>query len=114
MKHTVWTITRDHNADEDAPMGSFANAETLCGPRDAAKHFAHDWNNGSAGSAMLHTMIATHLQAKEFQIYDDDGELYYEGRILIGDEPGAEFIPLDNFATPNAGATEIRIDGKKI
>ena len=43
-----------------------------------------------------------------FSMYDDDGECYYEG-MIYGDYDG--FEPLDGFGTPNAGCTEIRIDG---
>lgn len=41
-----------------------------------------------------------------FRMYDDDGELYYEGN-LYGDFNCLE--PLDDFGTPNAGATEIKV-----
>lgn len=44
-------------------------------------------------------------RGEPFKIYDDDGEHYYSGRI-VGDYDG--FEPLDDFAQPNAGATEIR------
>lgn len=45
-----------------------------------------------------------------FRMYDDDGELYYSGRILIADDADGEtaFAPLDDFGTPDAGCTEIR------
>jgi hypothetical protein len=46
-----------------------------------------------------------------FRIYDDDRELYYTGiRTGQGDPDGSEdgFEPLDDYGTPNAGATEIR------
>lgn len=52
----------------------------------------------------------------EFRIYDDDGELYYTGR-LVTDPPADDpwelednvlFAPLDDYGTPGAGATEIR------
>lgn len=50
-----------------------------------------------------------------FRIYDDDGELYYTGR-LYTDDPDSEdiFKPLDNFGEPNAGCTRIDllINGK--
>jgi hypothetical protein len=49
-----------------------------------------------------------------FRMYDDDGELYYAGRIIFadwayGDDlPEEAFGPLNDFGAPNAGATEIR------
>ena len=113
MKRTCWTITKDLLADPDSRLQTNSNAVTICGPRDAAKIFAHDWNNGSAGSAMLASMIATNLQAREFRMYDNDNELMYEGRILLGDENEAELIPLEDFGTPNAGATRIDIKNPK-
>ena len=39
-----------------------------------------------------------------FKMYDDDGELYYSG--YSNDD--SSFNPLDDYGTPNAGATEIR------
>ena len=42
----------------------------------------------------------------EFRMYDDDGVLYYSGKIW-GDFDG--FEPLDDFGEPNAGCTEIRL-----
>ena len=46
-----------------------------------------------------------------FHLYDDDGELYYVGRI-VGDFEG--FEPLDDFGTPNAGCTKMKLGGKWI
>jgi hypothetical protein len=46
-----------------------------------------------------------------FRIYDGDGELYYTGlRTGDADPYGSEdgFEPLEDYGTPNAGATEIR------
>lgn len=43
---------------------------------------------------------------KGFRMYDADGVLYYEG-FICGDFCG--FEPLDDFGTPNAGATDIRM-----
>lgn len=44
-------------------------------------------------------------QGTVFQMFDDDGEHYYLGRI-IGDYDG--FEPLDDFGMPNAGCTIIK------
>jgi len=43
-----------------------------------------------------------------FAMYDDDHEFYYEG-MIYGDYNG--FEPLDDFGRPNAGATQIMING---
>ena len=57
----------------------------LTGPRNSSRHTA----NGTA-----------------FQMFDGDGELYYAGTIW-GDFEG--FEPLDDFGTPSAGCTEIKL-----
>lgn len=44
-----------------------------------------------------------------FSLWDDDGICYYEG-MLYGDYDG--FEPLDDFGTPFAGCTAIKIDGE--
>jgi hypothetical protein len=41
-------------------------------------------------------------------MYDDDGELYYEGYSLAG----SDFGPLWDFGMPNAGCTGIKYKGK--
>jgi len=46
-----------------------------------------------------------------FVIKDDDGETYYEGDIY-GEYSG--FEPLDDFGTPNAGASAIFYGGKQL
>ncbi|HEY9550589.1 MAG TPA: hypothetical protein VIR45_13920 [Kiloniellaceae bacterium] len=87
-----WIIDKDHIADGEAEPGTLLNAVGLVGPRD----IAHE--------------IETRLKAGEgepFRLYDDDGELYYEGRI-IGDHTGWDgFTPLDDFGRPNAGCSDI-------
>ena len=42
-----------------------------------------------------------------FRLYDDDGELYYEGRFLMTDDHTG-FEPLD-WAMGNDGCTEIKL-----
>lgn len=44
---------------------------------------------------------------KAFRLYDDDGELYYEGRFLMHPDHHTGFEPLD-WAMPNVGCTEIK------
>ena len=43
-----------------------------------------------------------------FELYDDDDNLYYKGR-LIGDFEG--FEPCDDYGMPNAGAVHTKLDG---
>jgi len=42
-----------------------------------------------------------------FRLFDDDGELYYEGLFLGDRESELAFRPLDDFGAPNAGCTRI-------
>jgi len=46
-----------------------------------------------------------------FRIYDDDGELYFEGKSDDNESEDA-FSPLDEYAMPNYGATEIHYKNK--
>lgn len=65
---------------------------------------------GMIGPGDITETHETALEAGEgdvFRLYDDDDELYYEGRI-VGDYDGTE--PLVDFGTPNAGATKITIN----
>jgi len=41
-----------------------------------------------------------------FRMTDDDGEVYYVGRIILDDNTSG-FEPLDDFGMPNAGCTSI-------
>lgn len=86
----AWIITKDHLAD-----GSTITDEA-----------------GTTGPRRATADLLARLQAgegQEFRMYDDDGELYYEGRYL-GDDSEDMFGPLDDFGMPNAGA--VRIDYK--
>ncbi len=83
----AWVIDKDHIADADARPGTCRNAVGLMGPRG----YKGD------GSELTH----------RFRILDDDGEVYYEGRCDTCDDDNA-LEPLDNFGTPNAGATTIQ------
>lgn len=82
-----WTIAKDHITDPE-----------------------HDTNDtgthGPSGATLSAEQIASHPQAKEFRMYDDDGELYYSG-FYVGPDDEALFAPLDDFGTPNAGCTSI-------
>lgn len=78
----AWIITVDY-LDPEAP-----NDEGTAGPRDASEDLLDRLRKG---------------EGYTFRIRDDDGELYYEGRCSEIDH----FGPLDDFGTPNAGATEI-------
>lgn len=69
-------------------------------------------DDGTMGPRTISDETVKRLQAgegKKFRMYDDDDELYYEGRVL-GDD---EFSPLDHFGMPNAGCTRIDIHNGK-
>ena len=89
-----WTITQDFIADPNAPKPSNANSVGIVGPRN---------------TKLTAEQITSHPQAQRFRMRDDDGELYYEGVMVALPEDGdeAEFRPLSDFGTPNAGATSI-------
>jgi hypothetical protein len=86
-----WTITVDHSADHSKPEGTNDNAKGIVGPRR---------------TTMTHQEIVNHPKKEYFKMYDGDGSLYYEGYI-VQDETTDGFEPLDQFGTPNAGATDI-------
>jgi hypothetical protein len=102
-----WIIDKDHIADPQEEEGTYLNAVGLIGPRDISDD---DEAALKAGAGV------------KFRLYDDDGELYYEGRSI---DPGPEysapahrpieweFEPLDDFGRPNAGAVDVRhlVDG---
>ena len=83
-----WIITTDHLGDgEDGIMG----------PRDITPAHADALRRG---------------EGLTFRLLDDDGELYYTGRIVgLGDKADdlteEAFAPLEDFGTPNAGAVRI-------
>lgn len=96
-----WTITKDFIADANAPKPSNQNAVGMVGPRNAT---------------LTAEKIIDHPQGRKFRMKDDDGEMYYEGTMVIVPEDGdeGEFRPLSDFGGPNAGATSIeyqRADG---
>jgi len=78
-----WVIDVDHMADESRKLPCNGNAKGMVGPRS----YRGD------GSEL----------EERFRMYDDDGNLYYEGRSM---EVG--FEPLDDFGSPNAGCTGIK------
>lgn len=92
---TAFIITRDHISEK------FGNQSRvgLTGPRAASDR---DMERLKAGEGIA------------FKLYDDDGELYYEGRRLeesdcdelYDAEP--ELAPLDCFGLPDSGCTEQR------
>jgi hypothetical protein len=87
-----WVITTDHIKDETEPEGSYLNAKGLMGPSTYE-------GDGNADDLPI-----------PFRLYDDDGELYYTGRMneQAMDAFGSGEDPLYGFGMGNAGATELR------
>lgn len=94
---TSWTITKDHVAFPDATPGTNANAVGVWGPSNAS---------------LKADEILSHTDKVPFTMYDDDGNLYYEGYMVVGTDELAEHRPLEDFGRPNAGATKIHVNGK--
>lgn len=94
-----WIITKDLTGVFDSGHGDGPSVGTT-GP--------HGCNEGR--SVLLRGVAsgATPFPASahRFKIYADDGEHYYSG-VIVGSYTGLE--PLDDFGTPNAGATSIKI-----
>lgn len=95
----AWIIDVDHSPDPNYPEGSYCNAKGVCGPSTAPDN--------------LLDILRNTQQGRRFKIFDDDGELYYEGRIIVDVPDGYDlqdehFGPLWDFGTPNAGATDIQ------
>jgi len=90
-----WIIDTDHMPDKDAPEGTNLNAKGVTGPHNISPSIESRLTAG---------------EGRTFKMKDDDGELYYTGRIITpkDEEQGEmDFAPLDDFGKPNAGATEI-------
>lgn len=100
MSHYAWIIDKDYLAEPNAEPGSLAyNAATVTGPSDAPEE-------------LIDLLKRSEKRGKPFRMYDDDGELYYRGRVIAQDghelDERTEFGPLDDFGRGNAGCTDIR------
>jgi hypothetical protein len=97
----MFVITKDH-------IGDFP-AVGVVGPRSALN--AVECSREDLKSDVAEKTIKA--KGQRFKMYDDDGELYYEGYFLSHSEESDEFEPLTCFGAPNAGATEIRYKNPK-
>jgi hypothetical protein len=64
-----------------------------------------------APAAMLHQLETDPDAGDKFRMLDDDGEIYYLGRILGGGADAnddAAFGPLTDFGMPDSGCTDIQ------
>lgn len=82
----AWIIT--HSYIEDATWGVKTPVKVV-GPR-------------TASDADVARLVAG--EGIRFKLYDDDDELYYEGRELND----ISFAPLDDYGMPNAGAAHLK------
>ena len=96
----AWIITKDHLHEEYNELISDEAGTT--GPSEAPVDLTN---------ALGDPMSDIYRTAYEFRMWDDDGELYYTGRLAtLADEPDdeAQMAPLDDFGGPNAGAVVIK------
>lgn len=97
----AWIIDKDHLFEDDDPPEN--NEAGVTGPSNAPDE------------------LLTRLTAGEgraFRMFDDDGELYYSGRVIVRGRDGTawrdvdggeeDFGPLRDFGTPNAGCSHIK------
>lgn len=111
-----WLITKDHLAEceghtsTDGPIGNVAHCDGTCTKGDAGIHGPSDIEAG----------LLARLKAGEgdtFRLYDDDGELYYTGRLVVDgayttyEDQEACFAPLDDWGMAWAGCTSVRWPG---
>jgi hypothetical protein len=101
---------------EEQNMSDFTSRSVL--KREAAQTSTYHWMIDKAYGACGNQTLPVHgphdcdadeafgPQAERFLLLDDDGEIYYGGIIQGTDYEG--FEPLDDYGTPNAGATEIQ------
>lgn len=84
----AWTITVDNLNKEDEGTTGVG----VVGPGEAE---------------LTHDEVKVHPDRQAFMIFDDDGIHYYSGFMVHGGDSDG-FEPLDDYGTPNDGATEIR------
>lgn len=85
-----WVVDIDHLAErpDDSRVGTI-------GPRGIPAVYQKHFETAARPLAVRH-----------WRTKDSDGELYYEGR-YIGPDNERMFGPLEDFAMPDAGASEI-------
>lgn len=100
MAH-AWIINKDHLFDPNCDY--LTDEAGTVGPSNAP-------------ATTFDELFRMFDNAVTFYMYDDDGELYYTGKLFWDgdDEPGEEIIaaPLDDFGMPNAGCTRIKYRAK--
>lgn len=102
----AWVITRDYICDS-LDIDSKKGCSGQCG----LPHPACAVGVTGPSTATEEQTDKARQNGEMFRMYDDDGILYYVGKIWIdpnSKDNEVEFGPLEDFGTPNAGATEIR------
>jgi hypothetical protein len=98
----AWIITEDNLYH---PEHSISDEAGKSGPRGA---------DATLINGLGDPMSDIYRKAYEFRMYDDDGILYYTGRLAVKglktEDPGEYVLmaPLYDFAGPSAGATLIK------
>lgn len=109
MADYAWIIDTDHLARAERRLTGRCedDAKGRTGPRDAPDDMLAVLN-GTADNRSGWDMFT-------FKMHDDDGILYYTGR-LIADDSASEaacYAPLGDFGDPNAGCVSVTYPGHK-
>lgn len=100
MAEYAWLITKDHLFD--GATNQTANPEWQM-PDEAG-------TTGPSDATPEQLAALADNQGHVFRMYDDDGILYYSGR-MVGDPSEYSDGPLRDFGGPNAGAVLIKWAG---
>ena len=101
----LWIIDKDHLGNPISEEGTWGGDNGCCVYRDGKpRSQTHDCQTEFPS-------FGGDEQTVRFRIKDDDGELYYEGRMSKVCSVENPFAPLEDFAQPNAGATSIELLG---
>ena len=91
-RHNLWIITKDH-IEDGAAVGTGS-------PYWRSDKHPEIFN--ATTKQEIEKLAKKYKLNVRFKMYDDDGEVYYEGRMQIED-----FHPMDDFGMPNSGCTEL-------
>jgi hypothetical protein len=96
----AWVITKDHLFDTAMPVSDInTNDAGVSGPKNASADLIEQ----------------TRTKGVTFKLYDDDGELYYTGKLFQPDGQydveEISYAPLGDFGQGWAGCTSVRYPG---
>ena len=92
--------------DKDVSSFHGDDASTIGPHRRFYRHPACTIGPHRADPKLVEQLMTDKRAGDTFRMLDDDGELYYVGRIILDDNTSG-FEPLDDFGMPNAGCTSI-------